>query len=214
MKELQYKRRLLTNVMTSTSNCSYWLQVAFGFTLDTINYPANEFSHNITKSFEAVSKCLSDPLFMVVFCSTSALFAIFATSYFSKDESVQRAQKERIQGCLQELEEVCAGENNDPNPRDRKQRTCAQRYFDNNHQFVQYVISVGDGRSSFQNHRLLLRLEHDEIDLEALIDDFITFFNAGQETTANSLAFAFLELGKHPNAWKRLEEFQFKNSFS
>jgi cytochrome P450 len=32
-----------------------------------------------------------------------------------------------------------------------------------------------------------------------MTDDFITFFLAGQETTANTLAFCFLELGKE---WK------------
>lgn len=33
--------------------------------------------------------------------------------------------------------------------------------------------------------------------MDSLIDEFITFFNAGQETTANSIAFCFLELGKN-----------------
>jgi cytochrome P450 len=39
--------------------------------------------------------------------------------------------------------------------------------------------------------------------MEPLIDDFITFFNAGQETTANALAFCFLELGKNPRVLKK-----------
>jgi cholesterol 24(S)-hydroxylase len=40
-----------------------------------------------------------------------------------------------------------------------------------------------------------------------MIDDFITFFIAGQETTANALAFCFLELGKRPEiAIKAREE--------
>jgi cholesterol 24(S)-hydroxylase len=39
--------------------------------------------------------------------------------------------------------------------------------------------------------------------MEALIDDFVTFFIAGQETTANTLAFSFLELGKNPEAFKK-----------
>jgi cholesterol 24(S)-hydroxylase len=30
-----------------------------------------------------------------------------------------------------------------------------------------------------------------------MVDDFMTFFLAGQETTANTLAFCFLELGKN-----------------
>lgn len=39
--------------------------------------------------------------------------------------------------------------------------------------------------------------------MEAIIDDFLTFFIAGQETTANALAFAFLELGKNPRILKQ-----------
>lgn len=37
----------------------------------------------------------------------------------------------------------------------------------------------------------------DSLDIEMMIDDFITFFIAGQETTANTLGFCFLELGKN-----------------
>jgi cholesterol 24(S)-hydroxylase len=32
-----------------------------------------------------------------------------------------------------------------------------------------------------------------------MTDDFVTFFVAGQETTANTLAFVFLELGRRPD---------------
>ena len=54
---------------------------------------------------------------------------------------------------------------------------------------------------------MLLIEEDAELDLEAMIDDFITFFIAGQETTANALAFCFLELGKRPElATKAREE--------
>ena len=35
--------------------------------------------------------------------------------------------------------------------------------------------------------------------MEDMIDDFITFFVAGQETTANTLAFCFLELARNPS---------------
>ena len=36
------------------------------------------------------------------------------------------------------------------------------------------------------------------MNLEEMTDDFMTFFVAGQETTANTLAFCILELGKNP----------------
>lgn len=48
--------------------------------------------------------------------------------------------------------------------------------------------------------------EDQELDLEALTDDFITFFVAGQETTANALAFCFLEMGKNPEIAKKARE--------
>ncbi len=37
----------------------------------------------------------------------------------------------------------------------------------------------------------------DNIDIEMLIDDFVTFFIAGQETTAKALAFCFYEMGRN-----------------
>lgn len=39
-----------------------------------------------------------------------------------------------------------------------------------------------------------------------MTDDFITFFVAGQETTANTLAFCFLELGRNPEIMKKAQE--------
>jgi cholesterol 24(S)-hydroxylase len=36
-----------------------------------------------------------------------------------------------------------------------------------------------------------------------MVDDFMTFFLAGQETTANTLAFAFLEIGKQPQVFEK-----------
>jgi cholesterol 24(S)-hydroxylase len=44
------------------------------------------------------------------------------------------------------------------------------------------------------------------MDLEAMIDDFVTFFIAGQETTANTLAFCFLEIGKKKEIFVRARE--------
>lgn len=40
-----------------------------------------------------------------------------------------------------------------------------------------------------------------------MTDDFVTFFAAGQETTANTLSFCFLEISRHPEiAVKAREE--------
>jgi cholesterol 24(S)-hydroxylase len=46
-------------------------------------------------------------------------------------------------------------------------------------------------------------LEDNTLDLEMMIDDFVTFFIAGQETTANTLGFCFLELGKNPRVLEK-----------
>jgi cholesterol 24(S)-hydroxylase len=53
---------------------------------------------------------------------------------------------------------------------------------------------------------IFVNQEDEDMDLEAMIDDFITFFIAGQETTANTLAFCFLELGKNKNIFLKARE--------
>ena len=39
--------------------------------------------------------------------------------------------------------------------------------------------------------------------MENLIDEFATFFIAGQETTSNALAFVFMELGRNPEVLEK-----------
>lgn len=43
-------------------------------------------------------------------------------------------------------------------------------------------------------------------DMEDMIDDFLTFFIAGQETTANTLTFCILELAQNPHVFIKLRE--------
>ncbi|XP_056401207.1 cholesterol 24-hydroxylase-like isoform X2 [Hyla sarda] len=45
----------------------------------------------------------------------------------------------------------------------------------------------------------------DTCDLESLLDNFVTFFIAGQETTANQLSFAVMELARNPNILERAQ---------
>ncbi|XP_017540105.1 cholesterol 24-hydroxylase [Pygocentrus nattereri] len=47
---------------------------------------------------------------------------------------------------------------------------------------------------------------NNEEDHELMLDNFVTFFIAGQETTANQLSFAIMELGKHPKILERAKE--------
>uniref|UniRef100_A0A8C6SL71 Cytochrome P450 family 46 subfamily A member 1 n=1 Tax=Neogobius melanostomus TaxID=47308 RepID=A0A8C6SL71_9GOBI len=43
-------------------------------------------------------------------------------------------------------------------------------------------------------------------DEEFMLDNFVTFFIAGQETTANQLAFCLMELGRHPDILEKLKK--------
>lgn len=57
-----------------------------------------------------------------------------------------------------------------------------------------------------RNFELNWYFKEGEIDLEELVDDFVTFFGAGQETTANTLAFAVMELGLNPDIFERFNQ--------
>jgi cholesterol 24(S)-hydroxylase len=50
------------------------------------------------------------------------------------------------------------------------------------------------------------KIENDNMDIEKMTDDFVTFFIAGQETTANSLAFCFLEIARNPQILSKARE--------
>ncbi|XP_053231288.1 cholesterol 24-hydroxylase-like isoform X1 [Podarcis raffonei] len=47
--------------------------------------------------------------------------------------------------------------------------------------------------------------EEGDCDAEILLDNFVTFFIAGHETTANLLSFTILELGRQPDILKKLQ---------
>jgi cholesterol 24(S)-hydroxylase len=46
----------------------------------------------------------------------------------------------------------------------------------------------------------------EDMDMELMVDDFVTFFIAGQETTANTLAFCFMEIGRNDDIFKKARE--------
>jgi cholesterol 24(S)-hydroxylase len=48
--------------------------------------------------------------------------------------------------------------------------------------------------------------EDDKFDMEIMIDDFLTFFIAGQETTSTALAFCFYELGRNEDILRKARE--------
>ncbi|XP_078518194.1 cholesterol 24-hydroxylase-like [Lissotriton helveticus] len=45
----------------------------------------------------------------------------------------------------------------------------------------------------------------EDYDFESMLDNFVTFFIAGHETTANQLSFLILELTRHPDILKKLQ---------
>lgn len=68
-------------------------------------------------------------------------------------------------------------------------------------------LLIGDGKTkSFKSKKSKLKKDSENFDMEDMIDDFVTFFGAGQETTANTLAFCFIEIAKNPLVAKKLRE--------
>ena len=47
-------------------------------------------------------------------------------------------------------------------------------------------------------------IEERDMDIEVMIDDFVTMFLAGQETTANTLAFTFYKMIENKKLFKKL----------
>ena len=69
-----------------------------------------------------------------------------------------------------------------------------------------YKLSVSQHDFSMCCHVLtmLVYLETEEnIEMEELIDDFVTFYVAGQETTGNLLSFCIVLLQQHPDVLHR-----------
>nr|AHL88995.1 cytochrome p450 3049C1 [Brachionus koreanus] len=139
--------------------------VAFGFCIDSINFPDNQFSLNIIGSFEAVNRCLTDPLFMM--------------------NPLNYWKKQKYKKYIRDLRNFARVE-----------------ILDRLRDLHQNETSVPDDILT----AIVNKCKDDKIEIESFIDDFITFFNAGQETTANSIAFCFLELGKNTHILPRLRE--------
>ena len=59
------------------------------------------------------------------------------------------------------------------------------------------------GKNDYHENNFTLSFLENGADLELQLDQFITFFAAGQETTANSLTFAFMEIAKNSNVLEK-----------
>ena len=53
------------------------------------------------------------------------------------------------------------------------------------------------------NINAMLSATRESVDIEELVDDFVTFYIAGQETTSNLLSFALVLTLLHPNVHER-----------
>ncbi|XP_070608534.1 cholesterol 24-hydroxylase isoform X1 [Erythrolamprus reginae] len=54
--------------------------------------------------------------------------------------------------------------------------------------------------------QILKSADQEESDDENMVDNFVTFFAAGHETTANQLSFTIMELGRHPEIVSKLQD--------
>lgn len=60
-----------------------------------------------------------------------------------------------------------------------------------------------DQHSDILAHILAMAEKNSDYSMEKLVDDFGTFFIAGQETTSNQLSFTLFEILTHPNMENR-----------
>ena len=49
----------------------------------------------------------------------------------------------------------------------------------------------------------LISANDPDFDIEAALDDFVTFFVAGQETTASVMSFILMECGRRPDIMQK-----------
>ncbi|KXJ29176.1 Cholesterol 24-hydroxylase [Exaiptasia diaphana] len=63
------------------------------------------------------------------------------------------------------------------------------------------IINGSNGHKDILTHLVSLKEsnENDDYNMESMVDDFVTFFVAGQETTSNQLAFTLFEILDHPD---------------
>lgn len=79
-------------------------------------------------------------------------------------------------------------------------------------QFAKNVIEkrISEGNKDYKDilaHLVSLRESSDNEDynIECMVDDFVTFFVAGQETTSNQLAFTLFEILNHPDIYNKYD---------
>lgn len=70
---------------------------------------------------------------------------------------------------------------------------------------IQMVETGEQVPNDILTHILQMASTKESVDIEELVDDFVTFYVAGQETTANLLSFALILTLQHPQVLERFE---------
>ncbi|ELU08623.1 hypothetical protein CAPTEDRAFT_220705 [Capitella teleta] len=129
------------------------------------------------------------------------------------DQLPSEAESKKLFNCFELILEGMEEQHRDPlmklRPSKwdfRKKVQAAARYVrDKGHEKVQEILGrkIQDERSILG--LLVSSLENGtRAEIEDILDDYVTVFIAGQETTSNALAFIFHEIARHPKVLQRL----------
>ncbi|KAL5471218.1 hypothetical protein EMCRGX_G029311 [Ephydatia muelleri] len=69
---------------------------------------------------------------------------------------------------------------------------------------IKAVATGGEVPNDILTQILQISCTNTSVDMETLVDDFVTFYVAGQETTANALLFAVILIHQHPEVLDKL----------
>ncbi|KAL5471204.1 hypothetical protein EMCRGX_G029293 [Ephydatia muelleri] len=69
---------------------------------------------------------------------------------------------------------------------------------------IKAVTTGGEVPNDILTQILQISCTDTSVDMETLVDDFVTFYVAGQETTANALSFAVILIHQHPEVLDKL----------
>ena len=88
----------------------------------------------------------------------------------------------------------------------RKRLTALENNEEVPHDILTLILqTVRESKYSYADNTLLLFLSEtgEKIAMAELVDDFVTFYVAGQETTGNLLSFSIVMLQQHPDVLHR-----------
>jgi cholesterol 24(S)-hydroxylase len=185
--------------------------VGFGMNVDSVNEPQNELNANVYDSLKGFYRYTFDPFLEVKFRKiklfifhnfifTICLQIFFISKQYKPTEwrflynykrTLRRLRNLGRRHILKQLLAIQEGQYLSENILGTVLKNFSN--YLNNFSKIFFIINTND--SIIQDTK--------EVDLEDMVDNFLTFFVAGQETTANTLAFSLLELGKNPKVFQK-----------